>query len=311
MATRRPILVTGSHRSGTTWVGQMLATSPAIAYINEPFSPTTYRRYRGRCAAHFPYWNTYVTQENEADFYPYLKNTLEFRYNLSGQIAANKNLSDFRRTIKEYFLFASYRLLDKTPLLKDPLAIFSAEWLFQRFNLQVLVLIRHPAAFAISLKRLNWRYNFAELLQQPLLLRDHLAPFAAQIAEYAAVENDIIDRAALIWKIVYHVVHKYQQQYDHWLYRRYEDLACNPVLEFETLFRAFSLDFSPAVQTVIQTYTDATNPVEAPEKDWAMRKRNSAANIQSWKQKLTEAEIDRLRSQVEAVSQYFYTDADW
>ena len=36
----KPILVTGAHRSGTTWVGKMLALAPGVAYLHEPFSPT-------------------------------------------------------------------------------------------------------------------------------------------------------------------------------------------------------------------------------------------------------------------------------
>lgn len=34
---QNPILVTGSHRSGATFVGKMLALSPRIGYIDEPF----------------------------------------------------------------------------------------------------------------------------------------------------------------------------------------------------------------------------------------------------------------------------------
>jgi hypothetical protein len=35
-ACARPILVTGSPRSGTTFVGRMLALSPGVHYIHEP-----------------------------------------------------------------------------------------------------------------------------------------------------------------------------------------------------------------------------------------------------------------------------------
>jgi len=36
----KPILVTGSHRSGTTWAGRVLAFSPTpLGYIWEPFNP--------------------------------------------------------------------------------------------------------------------------------------------------------------------------------------------------------------------------------------------------------------------------------
>ena len=37
-AKTRPILVTGSHRSGTTWVGHMLRMNPNLGYIFEPFN---------------------------------------------------------------------------------------------------------------------------------------------------------------------------------------------------------------------------------------------------------------------------------
>ena len=41
MSSGPPILVTGAHRSGTTWVGKMLALAPGIGYVHEPFSPRT------------------------------------------------------------------------------------------------------------------------------------------------------------------------------------------------------------------------------------------------------------------------------
>lgn len=32
------LLVTGIHRSGTTWIGKMLAASGGLTYANEPLS---------------------------------------------------------------------------------------------------------------------------------------------------------------------------------------------------------------------------------------------------------------------------------
>ena len=46
--TGRPILVTGAHRSGTTWVGKMLALAPGVAYVHEPFNPLHRRRASAR-----------------------------------------------------------------------------------------------------------------------------------------------------------------------------------------------------------------------------------------------------------------------
>jgi LPS sulfotransferase NodH len=53
MINQKPILVTGSHRSGSTWVGTMLATSPSVGYVQEPFS---LNHRPGIFSAKFDYW---------------------------------------------------------------------------------------------------------------------------------------------------------------------------------------------------------------------------------------------------------------
>ena len=40
-------------------------------------------------------------------------------------------------------------------VIKDPISALSSDWLARNFALEVVVLVRHPAAFAASLKRLN------------------------------------------------------------------------------------------------------------------------------------------------------------
>jgi hypothetical protein len=68
MTAKKPILVTGSHRSGSTWVGRMLAEAPAVFYIHEPFS-VSHPPGAGICKARFTYWFTYITRKNEAAYY--------------------------------------------------------------------------------------------------------------------------------------------------------------------------------------------------------------------------------------------------
>lgn len=60
-----PILVTGSHRSGTTWVGQMLATSENIGYIWEPFNKGEY--IGNMNIREIKYWFTYVDKNNNEE----------------------------------------------------------------------------------------------------------------------------------------------------------------------------------------------------------------------------------------------------
>lgn len=309
MTSIKSILVTGSHRSGSTWVGKMISTSPSIVYIHEPFNLVGCRP--GICGARFVHWFTYITHENETIFYKHFRNTIEFRYNLIEELKAIKTRGDIKRILKEYVRFSTYRFRNITPLIKDPIAIFSTEWLAKTFKMDVLVLIRHPAAFVSSLKRLNWTHPFSHFLEQPLLMRDHLYPFESEITEYANQEHDIIDQASLLWRIIYYVVSEYRKSHKDWVFLRHEDISRDPLRHFQDLFATFNLDFSPHVAAVIQEYTDSSNPSEAPASSSTLCRRDSKANIWNWKHRLTESEISRIRESVEDVSQEFYSDGDW
>ena len=210
LKSKKPILVTGSHRSGTTWVGRIIAASPSVVYINQPFSP---RNDINLYSTKFDYWFTYISDKNEQDFYEHIKRIINFRYNLLGMLKTGGNRGKIVRVIKEYLRFFKYRFSDVRPLLKDPIALFSAEWLASRFDMDVVILIRHPAAFAGSLKVKNWTYQFAHFLEQPLLMKDHLYEFEADIRNFVEEEQDILDQAALLWKLIHHMITKYEEKH--------------------------------------------------------------------------------------------------
>lgn len=311
MASPKPILVTGSHRSGTTWIGKMLSTSPSVGYIQEPFNLDDSQKFCGRCAAKIDYWYTYVTDENEANFYLPIKNTLSFQYNLIEQMKANTTFMDYAITLKEYLDFLKFRINKVIPLVKDPLAFFSAEWLAGRFDMKVVIIIRHPAAFASSLKRLHWTYDFSHFLNQPLLMRDYLDPFHDEIISFCKEDRDIIEQAILLWNIIYSTLIKYQEKHPDWIYLRYEDIANEPLANFKSLFEELNLTFSESVASTIKSYSGNSNPAEAPKSSARFTQRNSKENIWSWKNRLSEADIERIRDGVAKVSNEFYSDEEW
>ena len=303
---KRPILVTGAHRSGTTWVGRMLSQSPSVGYIHEPFNPN---HRPGICAARFDYWFPYISNENGSIFYKQIKNTVSFSYNLIGEFRAIRRPEALLSLLRNYGRFLLYRISNVRPLLKDPIAVFSAEWLVSTFDMEVIVLIRHPAAFAGSLKQLNWTYPFSHFLEQPLLMRDHLYPFESEIREYSYREHNIIDQAILLWKIIHHVIIEYQKNHDDWIFMRHEDLSRDPLCVFQTLFSKLNLEFSEHIREVIVEHSDSSNPVET--KGASCIKRDSESNIWNWKSRLTVSDIGKIRDQVEDISSVFYSDEDW
>lgn len=303
MILKRPILVTGSHRSGSTWVGKMIAESPSVNYIHEPFN-ITHRPCR--CGVKFDYWFQYISDENGSIFYKHVKHAIGIFYNLGGETKTSpKGALHLARAYWDFLLYC----VSARPVVKDPFTVFSAEWLASTFDMDVIVLIRHPAAFAGSLKRLNWPHPFSHFLVQPLLMRDHLYPFEAEIREYAEKEQDIVDQAALLWKLIYHMVLKYQKNHSDWIFIRHEDLSRDPLRGFQTLFNKLNLAFSEHIQEVIREHSDSANPSDAPR--YNSIKLDSKSNLSNWRDRLTQSEAERIRAQVEDVSCAFYSDGDW
>lgn len=306
---KKPILVTGAIRSGTTWLGQIIGASPLVAVIHEPFN---LKHRIGICAQKWQYQYTYVTDENEQEIFHALKNTLEFRYRPFHQIMAIKNIRNFIGFLRDYPKFLYWRHVSHPrPLIKDPIALFSAEWLAHRFNMDVIILIRHPGSFVWSYKRVKEPNRFNDLFSQKALVKKFLYPFEEEITECINYKYDAIDQAILLWKIVYYVVEKYRQSHLEWIFKKHEDLALNPVEEFRDIFNRISLDYNQVIQKRIQMTTNQANPVEAPGQVLHQLRRNSKQAIQVWRDRLLPQEIDRIRLATEDMAKVYYSDNTW
>jgi sulfotransferase family protein len=303
--TDKPILVTGAHRSGTTWVGKMLALAPGVAYIHEPFSPRTAA---GLSPARFDRYFTVVTSENEARYRPGLEQTIHFRYALGAQLRSLRGGRDLARIPRDLTRVEHARLSGARPLVKDPIALLSAEWLAETFGMDVVVLIRHPAAFAASLKRLGWKHSFATFIQDggvPEVLR----PYEAEIREQAEQPGETLAQAALLWRVLYNAVDGYRERHPGWSFLRHEDVSAEPVATFERLYAQFGLEFTPSVRQSIARASAPDNPAELPTPHAV--ELDSAASIGRWREDLTGEEVETLRDRTRDVWPRFYSDADW
>jgi hypothetical protein len=283
----------------------MIASHPRVGYIDEPFNAINHPE----CPAE-DLWH-YVTAEDAEAFGAYLRPLLAFRHpwwkevrerprprRLAG--ATLRALAAFRR-----------RWNGSRPLLKDPPALFSAEWLADTFGADVVVLIRHPVAFASSLKRLGWLFPFATLLGQPQLMRDYLEPFRPALERVARTSVDVIEHAILAWRVFHHVIWQYQARHPDWVFLRHEDLSLRPVEEFRRLFARLGLDFTPRVRQTVEAYSSEGNASEAPNGVIHELKRNSRASLGNWAHRLLPEEVARVREGTGEIARFFYPQDDW
>ena len=303
-----PLLVTGAHRSGTTWVGKMIAASGKYAYISEPLN-VNHRQ--GIFHAVVPYWYNYINSENEDLYLPAFRDTLRLHYHTIPEVKSLRSIKDLGRFGRDCWRFTIGRLAGRAPLLKDPFALFSAPWFSDRLGCQVVICVRHPAAFISSLKRLGWTFNFSHLLDQPQLMQDLLSPFEDELHRAQQHSADLILRGSLLWNILYHVVDLYRRRDYPFLIVRHEDLSLQPIAGYKSIYQWLGLPFASRIEDHIRMSSSQDNPVELSGSKAHSIKLDSRANLKNWRKRLSNTEIARIRELTADVASHFYTSADW
>ncbi len=175
--------------------------------------------------------------------------------------------------------------------------------------MQVLDLIRQPAAFCSSLKNLHRGFPFRNFNRQPRLMEKYLYPYEKEMMEFERNEKDIIDQGILLWNCIHFTVKKYQERNTDWIFVRHEDLSLDPCDQFRLLYDKLNLKFTQKAKNAIEESSGSHNPVEQiPGKPF---KRDSRKNVNNWKIRLSQAEVERIKLKTTDLSSLFYTDSEW
>jgi len=292
---KKDILVTGAHRSGTTWVGHVIKEAPGVHYIHEPFNVGIEREYTP-----LKHWFEYVFEKTDKKRQKEVRDYLRSFFDNETGVQKNRWTTNLLNNL----LHRKQNRLLKRNLFKDPLAVLSVEWFYKTFNSQVVVLIRHPAAFVASLKVAKWGFGFKDLLDQEDLIENQLNEYEGQIREYCRVKHDIIDQGILLWNVIYSILDKYRSKYGKkWYYVRHEDISLEPLKEFRKMFSYLDLEFTENVRNFIVQSSTANKQSNF--------KRNSKQNIHTWKERLSPFEIERIKEGAAPLWGNYYQKSDW
>jgi len=97
---------------------------------------------------------------------------------------------------------------------------------------------------------------------------------------------------------------RYRETYPDWLFVRQEDLARRPVMGFQEIFASLGLRMTANIWAVIARYTSASNPVETTSPEY--RPRNARGSLETWRTRLTAAEIARVIHSTREIAERFY-----
>lgn len=260
------VLVAGTARSGTTWVGEQVARALAARLIFEPFHPERVPA----CAEFglFPY-----RRPDQPD----LRLERFAEAVLSGEIRGSwvdrytEVWRPRRRVVKE---------------IRANLCLARIKRWFPQVPL--VFVLRHPCAVVASRMALGWATDadLAPLLAQPDLLEDHLGARAELVGRASRPE----EKHALLWCVT-NGVPLAQLAPGEAAVVFYEHLCRDPAAGFSDLVRR--LDGGSAAPSVARAARASMTAVGAARAD-------PRRGLGAWQSRLTRDEIDRVLALVRA-----------
>ncbi len=303
-APRRDLVVTGLHRSGTTFVGHVLRRA-GYFQVFEPMN----RQYGSRLVDRWkPHPDT-----STADGMTYrdvlarvvegpvvYRNTLQSSNPLKRLVGRAIGMN--RVALRYRLGLAAQRVRNRPRLFKDPDMLFCAEELSRQHACDVIILVRHPCAFHASVKRLGWRFPLEDLFEQEALvtrywshLREHFHGRPRSFAE----------ESALVWLLAHSVVRDQLAANPNLILVRHEDLAARPMVVFRRLCRQLEIPFTASMSRRILSSTQGRR-VQARGNRATDLVRDSRALAGVWQTRLDPDEIKTIRELVAPIFGDFY-----
>lgn len=304
----RPILVTGATRSGTTFVGRMLSLPTHVGLIYEPLA-----YYKGVEGIDIQFKHIYSGMEQEEKYAALIQQILDGDATFkSGRPSRNPVKRVAKRLIHNrlhlIYLWAVRNPLTTRLLIKDPFCSFASEYLHREFDMDVVVLVRHPAAYAASVQRMGWLYDLDWLRSQSCLRETYLR---SVLDQELVREEDTVEVAALVWRCVYQVLSWYMARNPNMILLRHEDVSENPRDVFRALYERLNLNYTKRIDKKVHRFTQQSNPSAPKPGKIHTLKRNSRDIVHRWKKLLTPDQVQRVRDITADIPDVWYSDEDW
>ena len=235
-------IVSGSHRSGTTWIGHTIAKGTNSAYIWEPFNvkvPFSKRSGYGKSFLKIENW--YHLVENSDDQICidlanlFNKRELDIKGILSRLPKSLK--SNPKSTLK--WLFNDSKLsinlkINNSAIIKDPIMLFSTEYISKKLESKCILISKDPRSFYNSLKKASWGFDFKNIYY-PCKRFEHLNEYIYEVEERLN-KGTLLDPKSigLLWNILHKHMY-YLSKFKNFKLIKYEDICEDPVLYLDEL----------------------------------------------------------------------------
>lgn len=292
-----PIVVVGSPRSGTTWLGDLLEASPKIHQVYEPFNRWSPDPFKG---VDWPFSNQFVpyvgrtqaSHEWEPATRRLMRQQVPPRY-FGRTLASHLRRGQVAEWSAPVLNSISARMRGSTLLIKDPRATHLAEWLAGQFNSRIVYMVRHPCGVVAGAKRMGWRFQAAWLLQNEPLMRELLDPIRDELEVSASEAHDVIACGIGMWNAYTWPLVIFKNSIADLAIVDYDELAINPAPNLVALCETLGIHFDRSVSARLsETTTGSTVTPLSNEQHVLVRKSSDVAS--SWQTRLTDDEVERV-----------------
>lgn len=257
---RRTVLLAGTGRSGTTWIGDVINHDNAYRVMFEPFHSSKIPMLK-----HFAY-NQYLREgDRDPRFAKPIKAVLAGRVRHAWIDRYNRKRVASKR------------------LIKDIRVNFMLKWIKANFpDIPIILLLRHPCAVAHSRLKLGWKVQgFEGLMAQNALMADFLEPYRPVMEN----THDLFEQHVLMWCLQNYVpLKQFAPGEIHVAF--YEHFCTQPEQEVETMFSYLGV---PA---------KSQKALDAVTRPSALSRRDSAVLLgksltESWRKEISKEQIRR------------------
>ncbi len=243
----KPLLVCGLHRSGTTFVGEILRQAN-ICVVHEPLNqrfgivgvPVAYPYVENQSGRHAGLIDDAFNQARPWNKRGQFADTGGFRRQVFAITGGRSGLRWGWLRLRKALGIPHRRIC-----LKDPFMSLATPYILQNYGVKIVCLVRHPAAIHHSTGKQDWRFDIAELRRQADLVRR----FRNELKEddWRLAEESDAGSIALLWKLMIWINEPAACQSRQLLIVRHEDLCLRPELTVRSILRHFSIPMTESV----------------------------------------------------------------
>jgi hypothetical protein len=206
------IILAGSGRSGTTWLGDLISVIAKAQQIFEPLAP-----HQNPIVRELTGWDSPPSDGSYIRAFYLPENDSSPRWKALWQkILMGQYRTYWTDADRQFFFPDRY-------LIKEVWGNLMLGYMYKNFQPRIIHLIRHPCAVIASRMAVPWYANVDHILKQEELVETYLRPWVGMIEK----EKDLVGAHAVWWAVENLVAYKQLASYPH-QFIFYEETVVSP-----------------------------------------------------------------------------------